>query len=417
MKEIEKNTSINNSLINKKNIIRLNSFWIGFIIYILCYTLYFTPSGTNILHAIQIPAVILIVVSAISLFQFKIENKYLRGLFPLYICWSVLTIIRGFTTASFKEMLYDSRYGMLLYLTPLIILFPLNKIFYKKLISTIIVFGFFYILFDIFFIKVLLSSSQDTNNASQNVMELFSTLSIPSGFILLTHYYHSKKINLFALFVVIISFFLAIIRARRGLIFMYSSFLLCSYILDIFSSNKKFIVIYLAILISLVGALYVSNIYKIGKNSIFTFLLDRGDEDTRTGVELYFYDDMKTEDWIIGKGINAEYFCPDIEPGQTTNYRTVIETDYLQTILNGGIISLALLLLIVIPAIFLGLFYSTNILSKSAALWIFLWVLSLYPSRVTAFSLHYLTVWISIAICYSKSIRNMSETSMKKLFT
>ena len=314
-------------------------------------------------------------------------------------------------------MLYDSRYGMLLYLTPLIILFPLNKIFYKKLISTIIVFGFFYILFDIFFIKVLLSSSQDTNNASQNVMELFSTLSIPSGFILLTHYYHSKKINLFALFVVIISFFLAIIRARRGLIFMYSSFLLCSYILDIFSSNKKFIVIYLAILISLVGALYVSNIYKIGKNSIFTFLLDRGDEDTRTGVELYFYDDMKTEDWIIGKGINAEYFCPDIEPGQTTNYRTVIETDYLQTILNGGIISLALLLLIVIPAIFLGLFYSTNILSKSAALWIFLWVLSLYPSRVTAFSLHYLTVWISIAICYSKSIRNMSETSMKKLFT
>ena len=417
MKEIEKNTSINNSPINKKHIIRLNSFWIGFIIYILCYTLYFTPSGTNILHAIQIPAVILIVVSAISLFQFKIENKYLRGLFALYICWSVLTIIRGFTTASFKEMLYDSRYGMLLYLTPLIILFPLNKIFYKKLISTIIVFGFFYILFDIFFIKVLLSSSQDTNNASQNVMELFSTLSIPSGFILLTHYYHSKKINLFALFVVIISFFLAIIRARRGLIFMYSSFLLCSYILDIFSSNKKFIVIYLAILISLVGALYVSNIYKIGKNSIFTFLLDRGDEDTRTGVELYFYDDMKTEDWIIGKGINAEYFCPDIEPGQTTNYRTVIETDYLQTILNGGIISLALLLLIVIPAIFLGLFYSTNILSKSAALWIFLWVLSLYPSRVTAFSLHYLTVWISIAICYSKSIRNMSETSMKKLFT
>ena len=198
---------------------------------------------------------------------------------------------------------------------------------------------------------------------------------------------------------------------------MYSSFLLCSYILDIFSSNKKFIVIYLAILISLVGALYVSNIYKIGKNSIFTFLLDRGDEDTRTGVELYFYDDMKTEDWIIGKGINAEYFCPDVEPEQTTNYRTVIETDYLQTILNGGIISLALLLLIVIPAIFLGLFYSTNILSKSAALWIFLWVLSLYPSRVTTFSLHYLTVWISIAICYSKSIRNMSETSMKKLFT
>lgn len=65
---------------------------------------------------------------------------------------------------------------------------------------------------------------------------------------------------------------------------------------------------------------------------------------------------MDTKDWIIGKGVVGEYYCPT---GATEDgYRQVIETDYLQIILKGGIISLGLLFLIAIPAIFKGLFYS-----------------------------------------------------------
>ena len=150
---------------------------------------------------------------------------------------------------------------------------------------------------------------------------------------------------------------------------------------------------------------------------IFRLLTERGNEDTRTGVEVSFYKDMKIEDWIIGKGIQGSYYAPEIEEDEKariTGYRTLIETDYLNIILKGGIISLGLLLLIAIPAIFKGLFYSRNILSKASAIWILLWIILLYPATVTTFTLNYLLVWISIGICYSKSMRSLPDPKIKE---
>ena len=88
----------------------------------------------------------------------------------------------------------------------------------------------------------------------------------------------------------------------------------------------------------------------------------------------------------------------------------MIETDYLNIILKGGIISLVLLFMIAIPAIIKGLFYSKNILSKAAAFWIILWFMELYPANVNSFSLNHILVWISIGICYSKEIRSHSDS-------
>jgi hypothetical protein len=144
-------------------------------------------------------------------------------------------------------------------------------------------------------------------------------------------------------------------------------------------------------------------------------IAERGDENTRKGVELYFYNDMGTDDWIVGRGINGEYYCPDVTEDQSSNYRDLIETGYLQIILKGGLIRLILFLLISIPAVFLGLFSSKNLLSKASAIWIIIALISLYPSTVESFSLQYLLVWISIGICYSKEIRNLSNTKVSAL--
>jgi len=123
---------------------------------------------------------------------------------------------------------------------------------------------------------------------------------------------------------------------------------------------------------------------------------------------------MDKKDWIAGRGIDGQYYCPS---GATEDgFRGVIESDYLQIILKGGMISLGLLLLITIPAIFKGFFNSKNILSKAAATWILLWLVALFPATVTTFSLNYIMVWISIGICYSKKIRNMDEDSVKEHF-
>ena len=156
--------------------------------------------------------------------------------------------------------------------------------------------------------------------------------------------------------------------------------------------------------------------YNANTPGIFRLLSDRATSDTRSGVEMFFYRDLTTQDWIIGKGINGKYYCPDIDLGSVTDYRYMIETDYLNTILKGGIISLGLMLLIAIPAIILGLFYSKNILSKAAAIWILLWVIELYPASVSTFSMHHILMWISIGICYSTIIRRIPEKTLVKIF-
>ena len=172
----------------------------------------------------------------------------------------------------------------------------------------------------------------------------------------------------------------------------------------------------MSVVLAIGGFIYMNSISDSKNGNIFTFLMARKDEDTRSNVEEAFYADMTTTEWIIGKGINGEYYCPGVENVMNnTSYRNIIETGYLQIILKGGIISLALLLLILIPAIYKGLFNSNNILSKGAALWIFLWTIYLYPTIGIGFCMYHLLVWISVGICYSGKIRAMADSDIKEI--
>jgi hypothetical protein len=231
---------------------------------------------------------------------------------------------------------------------------------------------------------------------------------------LLTFPYHSLKRKIFTVIVIMLTLLFAIIRARRGLIAICITQIAFSYLLYLFNSKSKLLLIFATIFIS-IGTIYVSVIYLGKKDNIFSFLTERGTEDTRTNVELFFYADMKDKDWIIGKGIDGTYFCPDIDE-DTSGYRYVIETGYLQMILTGGIIKLLLTLLITLPVIYRGIFRSKNTLSKAAGIWVLLWALYLYPATTEAFTMYYLLLWIAVGICYSKEIRNTPENYIKKFF-
>jgi hypothetical protein len=326
----------------------------------------------------------------------------------------ITVILRGFQFdyQSVKSMLLDPLSGIFVYFAPLVLLFPKNLIHLKKIFFVIVIFGIFYIFYDILFLKELLYPF-GRNLYSQSILEYFSkTLSLPSGFLLLTYIYHSNKRKLFALFVIVLTFSLAAIRARRGLMFMSINILIFSYFIYYYAHKAKFMFLFSLLLILFIYFLG-AKIYNEYRKDLFGYITERLDEDTRTGVEAYFYMDMNTKDWIIGKGINGSYYCPGID----SDFRKGIETDYLSIILKGGIISLGLLLLIAIPAIFKGLFYSKNILSKAAAIWILLYLMNLYPSPVTQFTLNYLLVWISIGICYSKEIRNTPESTLIEMLS
>jgi len=400
--------------LSSKDFTPLNIFWFGFLIYALGFVINTTNHvNTVIFRLVQAGGIILFLLTGAYLSKFKIKNSYLKTIFIIYCLWLFSVVCRGirFDYASLNEMFFGADYGLFIYFTPLIILFPSNPSFYKKIFDAIVIFGIFFIIYDVLFIRDLLDRTGDT----QEFIEHFGkSLSIPCGFILLTYKYHSKKRIIFTGGVMILTLLFSIYKARRGLSSICLSILMFSYLLYLINTKKKLLVFYLSFLIIFSGLIYVNSVFHIKKNGLFSFIADKGNEDTRTGVELFFYDDMKTKDWIIGRGINGEYFCPGVD--ELDDYRVMIETGYLQIILKGGIISLALYLLIAIPAVILGIFYSKNILSKASAIWILISLISLYPATVNTFSLAFLLVWVSIGICYSKKIRCLSDDTLKELF-
>jgi hypothetical protein len=392
----------------------LNQFWAGYVIYTTCYTLIISDVVPYKLTYLQLLGIVIFVIPLIHLIRLRIDNTYFKNIYIIYCCWLIFIIIRGFSfdKQSLFDTLTDETAGLFLYFVPLIILFPKDLRYLKKVVAVILILSGFYILYDIFFIKALLAYQSENG---QTIIEYFSkNLGIPCGFILLTMIYHTDKKNIWALFVIVLIFLLAVIRARRGLMFMSSTILMSSYLIYIYTHRRNLFAKVFPIIIVFFLSVYAFNVYTDKSPGPFRFITERLKEDTRSEVEEYFYLDLNQKDWIIGKGINGSYYCPT---GATPDgYRTGIETDYLNIILKGGIVSLVLLLLITIPAMILGLFYSKNILSKAAAIWIFLWLIELFPAPITTFSLNYLLVWISVGICYSKRVRNTPDDVIKESF-
>lgn len=400
----------------KKDLIPLNLFWLGFIIYITSYAISSTDQVNYVLiNVVQVFGLLLLVPSAFFLCHLKIEDNFLSIVFLIYVFWSMTIVLRGFRFDydTIKQMLFNPVRGIFPFLVPIVLLFPKKISFYKKIFNVILILSIFFLIFCILFIKDLLYP----NNyfLSQGIIETFAQqLSLSVGFIMLTFIYHSKSRNLFSLFVMTVTFVFAAIRARRGLIFMSFSMLFFSFLIYQYANKTKIINMVLSVFLVLIISYAAVKVYENNRKDTFSLITRRIDDDTRTDVERYFYRDFELKDWIIGRGINGQYFCPGVNDGERISiYRGVIETGFLQIILNGGIISLCLFLLIAVPAIFKGLFYSKNLLSKAAGIWILLFFLYAYPGMPAIFSLNYMLVWFSISICYSEEMRNLSDDEIK----
>ena len=404
---------------DQRTLIAVNLFWLGIITYMTAYTIATTDTVNWIVcNLIQLAGLFLFIPSAIYLVHVKIEDNYLRIIFSLYCVWFTVVILRGisFDYLSIKRLLFDPNFSIFLYLVPFVMLFPKTIYFYKRTFYTILILGVFYILYDLMYLKYLLYSAGD-NTTSMGIVEHFSqNLGLPCGLLLLTFVYHSRKQNLFAFFVLILTFLFAVIRARRGLILMSFSMLFFSYYIYQFANKTKIVNIVFSFFIIIIISFVAVKIYEANKKDSFRLITERIGQQTRSQVEQYFYRDMNTKDWIIGKGIDGKYYCPGVIEGVSgiSIYRNVIETGYLQVILNTGLLGLGIILLIAIPAIIKGLFYSNNILSKAAGIWIFLFLIYMYPGTITRFSMHYILIWICIGICYSKDIRSLSEECLRE---
>ena len=199
--------------------------------------------------------------------------------------------------------------------------------------------------------------------------------------------------------------------ARRGglvLGLLYLSLAWITYSLSDRSTSKLKMLIMALLVVALCVALFTHF-----SDSFFSTLVERGDEDSRSGVEDDFYADMnKASDWWFGRGWFGTYYEPAYK-----SYRMGVETGYLTLILRGGLLYLVPYILILGMSFFNGYFRSNNLFCKSFAIMCLMQIVSLYPFGLPAFNFFHFIIWIGVWICNSKSFRSSSnKIIMKKVF-
>jgi len=400
---------------DRYELIAINVFLLGFIVYIASNTILSTKEMNFVLFQIfQLLGLVAIFSSGAYLLKPNFESEYLKIFFFLFALWAMVILFRGvgFSKDDLVLIFLNPWFGGMFYLVPIFVLFRKSFLLYKKIFSAIIILGAIFLLYSLMFRDILTEVVPDNRNRS--VVEYFTkSLGISVLFVLFTHMYHSRTKNLFAVFTTLIMIVLGVIRARRGLLFMCILGLLIAGLIYFLSAKSKILsgsIIIGMLFIAIMGGIYV--FLNVDLEALY-YLQDRGVADTRSGIEDYFYKDMEGLDWIVGRGMRGEYYCPTIDGG---NYRGTVETDYLNMILKGGVVNLVLLLVVLVPAIFLGFFNSKNYLSKAFALWILFWLINTHPSTVQVFTMNYFLVWFGVGVCYSPFIRSIPEETMKSFF-
>lgn len=419
MQLVKENSVAKYLWLDRKELILLNIFWIGIILYTVGFTLSTSKQFNFILlQIIQIIGCGMFLPAGISLMKFKFDSLYLKVLFVLYSSWLISVFLRGLPMEfdDVKSTIFDGWFGGFIYFVPFVLLFPRNLVYYKKVFDVAIILSVFFVFYDLMFLNFLMDPEKE-NIIGQTIIEYFArNLSVPLAFILLTYSYHKNPRIFFAIFVILLTLFFAVVRARRGLIFMVFLPGLLAYLLYFLSVKKKLVMTVISAILISIFAAYGTYLYHQNKEGVFSLIAERGLDDTRSEVEGHFFNDMEPLDWIIGKGADGEYYCPCPLVADENNHRGMVETDYLNIMMKGGIVSFGLLLMILIPAAIKGIFHSRNLLSKASGFWILWWLLNLYPATVFVFNLNHMIVWMAVGICYSKTIRNIPEGLMKFYF-
>lgn len=339
--------------------------------------------------------------------------------FFLFLCYIVSVLFRAENLLDYSSLLtlLKNRYSPLAYTTPIIFFLGIKNIDLQTLFKIIYfscLIGLFYII--LHFNEIFLTShvsmlvqSYDENRDDIIVGQTPALFALPSAFLLFSYKLIPKKYLKVSWLVFILSLFTSVVYGRRSYIAFHIVYLIIMGYVYFFSKNgsrgKKFFLIFSLIIFSLILFFSYSDI------SYFTVLANRAGEDTRSGVEDYFYEDFegKTIDWIFGRGIDGTYYCPAFKDNPN---RSVIETGYLQIILKGGIVFLIFYLFFLLKAAYLGFFRSNNMLGKTMSLFLLANVIFLVSGNTLEFSLRQIIIWVSVLFCFNNRFRIMDDESV-----
>ncbi len=346
------------------------------------------------------------------IFFFKIAfknfdtNTYFKVMFFLLISWCFITVFRAL---SLNPQAFITVFGHFLigwaWMSPLAVVFGFN------IFNWIMIFDFISTLSLIGSILTLGSPFY-----SMNFIFGISKDMVFLPILFMTSMYHNKRNKRIA-YITLLAFIINSIfsgqRANLGLILMIISFMIFEFYRQKEVGMYKKISVLFGILIFMM--LLLSQVDKMIEKV-------EGDEDaqtdTRTFLFVELFADLEPYQLIIGKGASGTYYSPYFEytrrhglGGDNPN-RMANEVGYLQMILKGGIIMMALHLLILLPAAYLGIFASRNIITRACGYYIVIYLLLWMINSYAIYSAEFLLLWMAAGTIVSTKNRKLKNSDL-----
>lgn len=360
-----------------------------------------------------------------------ITNKY-RTTFPstlvkalvfAFLFWNLIVILRGIPIMlageqnhlHLKQFLSGQFY---LYFLPIIVLIHPDMLFLRNVFKFSLTQSIIYVLATLLFFGFFIF---DVRNGAEWFARL---LAAASSLILITLPYHSPKARLVSVITLTLALTLMAIFARRNMVVYFSSVILISSLIVLlnqsaFVKKRKGSYFFGSFLV----VVFVGLLFSVFRPD-FSYLEERllpGLKDrevlflTRETVIDDFHADFNRQpnDWLIGRGIFGEFESTLAAAESPEGTRDLIENGFLFAILKGGYIYLVLFIVISLVSMHYGYFKSKNLLSKAFATIILIQLIDMVGYGIPVLSFKYFFVWIAIAGCLSKSLRNLSDEYLK----
>ena len=384
-------------------------------LFLICIFSFFIFTSLLCIESIPIPLTRLLQISTIVLFVFSYCGRlyYAKSFFYnftilLSLIWGLGIIMRGdYSTPILFFRNFYNFHGVFEYLAPLLFLFPFYR--YFREIKDITIFTLKLYVFLIFLMLPVILFSKDFG------IPVFSMLSVCMGYnvfflIVFLDYLKTKEKRVVYVTSFIV-FLLCLYLARRGMLLN----LFLVYAIHFFMNLSRKKQPLLKFNICFISAVFLGGIFYITfQDTLLANIIEKGTLDTRSIVEIAFWEDMlqSPSDIICGRGIDGSYYCPYVDEGE--DYRYSIETGYLHLILKGGVVYLLLVLLLFLFPIIKGLFFDKSRISKCAALYLLQHLLFIYPANNVTFQPRFILAWICISFIYfSKHLDYYNENRIR----
>lgn len=319
-----------------------------------------------------------------------------KWLYLLFFIDCAFIVFRGDWSSGIKDnvLLIIDKTNTLVYILPFVISFLPNRKYFSDILNV------FYkaslIVIPIWILNVN-SLVQDDHYAES----VGAYLPFFSAFLLGMFRMQTKEKRVVTICIWAFYFLLMILNARRNVCF---SLALYACIAFLFHMRKSSLARFWFIVGGIVLSMWVVNRWEKLTKETFSRMYQRTTEETRGGVEEWFFMDMlaqPTSTWIMGKGMTGSYYNPMLDAdGAIEKNRPGIETGYLHLVLKGGALLVLFVMIILSIAIIKGL-KNQDWIIKYIAIILATYFIDLYTTNpMWYFGVRSVLFWFCVSICY-----------------